>query len=69
MAGRTDQGIMLTTGTFTAAAREEASRDGVATIELVDGEQLLNMLERLELGLRPVRTFEVDHAFFKEFQV
>ena len=29
MAGRADKGIIVTTGTFTAEARREASRDGV----------------------------------------
>lgn len=68
MAGRADKGILLTTGTFTAEARREASRDGVPPIELIDGEKLVDMLERLELGLRPVKTYEVDHGFFKEFE-
>ena len=67
MAGRADKGIILTTGAFTAEARREASRDGVPPIELIDGEKLIAMLEQLELGLRPVKTYEVDHAFFKEF--
>ena len=67
MAGRADKGIIITTGTFTAEARREATRDGVPAIELIDGEKLLDMLESLELGLRPVTTFEVNHAFFAEF--
>lgn len=68
MAGRADKGIILTTGTFTAEARREASRDGVPPIELIDGEKLVDMLEKLELGLRPVKTYEVDQAFFREFE-
>ena len=68
MAGRADKGIILTTGTFTAEARRESSRDGVPPIELIDGEKLVDMLEQLELGLRPVKTYEVDHVFFKEFE-
>jgi restriction system protein len=68
MAGRADKGIIVTTGTFTAEARREATRDGVPPIELIDGEKLLDMLERLEPGLRPVTTYEVDHGFFAEFQ-
>jgi restriction system protein len=67
MAGRADKGIILTTGAFTAEARREASRDGVPPIELIDGEKLIDMLEQLELGLRPVKTYEIDYAFFKEF--
>ena len=67
MAGRADKGIIITTGTFTAEAKREATRDGVPPIELIDGDKLLDMLESLELGLRPVTTFEVDHSFFAEF--
>jgi restriction system protein len=67
MAGRADKGIIITTGTFTAEARREASRDGVPPIELIDGEKLVAMLEDLELGLKPVKAYEVDEAFFKEF--
>ncbi len=68
MAGRADKGIIITTGSFTAEARREASRDGVPPIELIDGEKLIDMLEALELGLEPVKTFEIDHAFFSEFR-
>ena len=68
MAGRADKGIIITTGSFTADAKREASRDGVPPIELIDGEKLLDMLENLELGLRIVTTYEVNHAFFSEFQ-
>jgi restriction system protein len=68
MSGRTDKGIIITTGTFTAEARREASRDGVPPIELIDGEKLVDMLEHLELGLKPVRTFAVDTPFFDEFK-
>ncbi len=37
-------------------------------IELIDGEKLIDMLEQLELGLKPVKTYEIDKAFFSEFQ-
>jgi len=67
MAGRADKGIILTTGTFTAEARREAIRDGVPPIELVDGEKLLDMFEKLELGLRPKMSYEVDRVFFDDF--
>ena len=68
MAGRADKGIVITTGSFSAEARREASRDGVPPIELIDGEKLIDMLENLELGLRPVTTYELDHVFFSEFR-
>ena len=68
MAGRADKGIIITTGTFTAEARREASRDGVPPIELIDGEKLVDMLENLELGLKPIKAYEVDEVFFNQFK-
>jgi restriction system protein len=68
MAGRADKGIILTTGSFTVEARREGSRDGVPPIELIDGVKLVDMLEGMELGLLPVKSFVVDGAFFNKFQ-
>ena len=68
MSGRADKGIIITTGTFTAEAKREATRDGAPPIELIDGEKLIDMLEKLELGLKAVTTFEVEHVFFNEFK-
>ena len=68
MAGRADKGIILTTGTFTSEARREAVRDGVPPIELVDGEKLIDMFERLELGLKPRTAYELDESFFEDFK-
>ena len=68
MQGRADKGIILTTGTFTTEAKREATRDGVPPIEMVDADKLIEMFERAELGLRPIRTFEIDERFFDEFK-
>jgi len=43
-------------------------RDGVPPIELVDGERLVQMCETLELGLKPIRSYEIDEEFFSEFE-
>jgi restriction system protein len=68
MTGRADKGIIITTGSFTSDARKEAVRDGAPPIELVDGEKLTTMLEKLELGLKPRQTFELDASFFDEYE-
>jgi restriction system protein len=68
MMGRADKGIIITTGTFTLEAKKEARRDGVPPIELVDGDVLVAMFERLELGLIPKRTYDVDEKFFVEYR-
>jgi restriction system protein len=67
MQGRADKGIILTTGTFTKAATDEASRDGALPIELIDAERLIDLMEKFEFGLEPVNTFQVNQAFFKSF--
>jgi len=67
MQGRADKGLILTTGSFTTEAKREASRDGAPPIELVDGDELVELFAKLELGLRPVTTYEVDEAFFAEY--
>src|SRR3989338_1557141 len=68
MAGRADKGIIITTGRFTQDAKNEAVRDGVPPIELVDGEKLVSMFEKLEFGLTPRVVFDINHEFFKEFE-
>ncbi len=68
MLGRTDRGLVITTGTFTRDARHEATRDGAPPIDLVDGDQLLEKLKDLRLGVRVqlVEDISVDAAWFQE---
>lgn len=68
MMGRADKGLILTTGSFTADAKAEAARDGVPPIELVDGDEIVALLEQLELGLIPRTTFDLDPQFFDDFR-
>jgi restriction system protein len=68
MQGRADKGIIMTTGGFTNEARREATRDGVPLIELVDQNKMIDMFVELELGVKPVKTFEVDETFFNDFR-
>jgi len=68
MQGRADKGLILTTGSFSAEARREATRDGAPPIELVDGEKLVSLFASLELGLRPITTYDLDDGFFEEYR-
>ncbi|WP_426046174.1 restriction endonuclease [Brevundimonas sp. TWP3-1-2b1] len=69
MVGRTDKGLIITTGTFTADARREATRDGAPAIDLVDGDALCDLLKDRSLGVsvRMVEEVTVDESAFKEF--
>ncbi|GAG54111.1 unnamed protein product [marine sediment metagenome] len=51
MVGRADKGLLVTTGTFTKEAIQEATRDGAPAIDLIDGDQLLGMLKEFGLGV------------------
>ncbi len=68
MVGRADKGLLITTGNFTKAAKEEATRDGAPAIDLIDGELLANKLRELNLGIHTkivqVEHLEIDHDWF-----
>jgi restriction system protein len=51
MVGRTDKGLFITTGYFTRDAIKEATRDGAPTIDLIDGEKLIEKFKELNLGV------------------
>ncbi len=68
MQGRADKGIILSTGRFSKEAKNEAIRDGVPPIELVDGDKLVDMFEKFQIGLKPKTVFDIDTAFFDEFK-
>jgi restriction system protein len=52
MQGRTDKGLIITTGDFTQEARKEAKRDGAPAIELINGEAFCDLLKNLKLGVK-----------------
>jgi restriction system protein len=62
MVGRTDKGLFITTGTFTADAKREATRDGAPPIDLIDGDSLCDLLKSLKLGVATRMVEEVAIA-------
>ena len=61
MVGRADKGLLITTGNFTKDAVREATRDGAPAIDLVDGDQLVEKLRELALGVQTKR-IEVEQV-------
>ena len=59
-----EKGVLITTGSFTRAALEEASSEGKRLIDLMDGEELINKLAEYGIGLNEVKSYEVDMDFF-----
>jgi restriction endonuclease Mrr len=61
-----DGGIFITTGTFTAEATKEATREGVPLIDLIGGDLLCDQLKRYGLGVQSeqVERVTVNGSFF-----
>ncbi|MCY4617669.1 MAG: restriction endonuclease [Chloroflexi bacterium] len=70
--GRSDRGIVITTGTFTREAREEAARPGANPVDLIDGAALCQLLKEHSLGVRTtqrlVEDVTVDEDYFRQFK-
>lgn len=70
MDGRADKGLLLTTGTFTRDARGEAQRAGATPIDLIDGEELVDRLKQLKMGVeiktRVIEEVVVNRKWFDD---
>lgn len=68
MTGRGEKGLVITTGTFSPAAKAEATRDGAPPIDLIDGDELCELLKDYGLGVsveeRVVEEVEIEKEFF-----
>ncbi len=66
MVSRAVKDLIITTGNFTRDASAEATRDGAPLIDLIDGEQLVDKLKDLKLGVatRLVEVMEVNAEWF-----
>ena len=69
MIGCAEKGIIITTSGFSNAAVQEANREGAPQVELVDGEKLVKMFERVELGVKKRIVYDVDPTYFEKFKV
>lgn len=67
MQGRADKELFITTGTFSTKAKREATRDGTPALDLIDGNELIDKLKSLGLGvneqcLQPVVVESLAHV-------
>lgn len=69
MQGRYSKGLIMTTATFTRDARMEAIRDGAPNIDLIDGEELVEIMKDLRLGVtvEQAENVTVENDWFAEF--
>ncbi len=64
MQGRADKGLFITTGKFSRPAVSEANRAGVTPIDLIDGDELVERLKDLQLGVYPINDYRIDEDWF-----
>ena len=64
--GRADKGLFITTGHYTPAASDEATRDGAIAIDLIDGDRLCELLKENGLGVATemVERVRIDGSWF-----
>ena len=60
-----DRGLFITTGTFTKAAYDLERKN--TKLELIDGDKLVEMFEKAEIGVKPRTVFDPDIAFFTQY--
>lgn len=61
-----EKGVLITTGAFSKAARDEASNPGKQQIDLIDGEEFINKIAEFGIGVREVKAYEIDEEFFEK---
>lgn len=61
-----EKGVLITTGSFSKAAKLEATDPGKQQIDLIDGEGLLDKITEYAIGVREVKSYEIDEEFFQK---
>lgn len=61
-----EKGLMITTGSFAKAALEIDKANN--KLELIDGDKLVEMFEKVELGIVAKTVYEPDLTFFEKYR-
>lgn len=61
-----EKGVLITTGTFSKAAKSEAADPGKRLIDLMDGEDLIDKIVECRIGVHEVTHYEIDEEFFQK---
>lgn len=61
-----EKGLIITTGNFAKAALEIEKSN--VKLELIDGDKLVEMFEKVELGVTPKTVYEPNMTFFEKYR-
>jgi len=59
-----EKGVLITTGAFSKAARDEAAAPGKKQIDLMDGNDFMDKLAEYSIGLTPRTEYDIDEEYF-----
>lgn len=65
MSFNADYGIFITTSFFTKQAQVKAVQ-GANTVTLIDGQRLVELIEKYQLHITPVQTYEINDYYFQK---
>jgi restriction system protein len=60
-----EKALFLTTGTFPNSAKD--IEQSMTELELIDGDRLVEMFEKAELGVSPRTVYDPDLTFFEKY--
>lgn len=61
-----EKGLVITTGSFAKSAYEIEKAN--IKLELIDGDKLVEMFEKVELGVKPKVVYKPDLTFFEQYR-
>jgi restriction system protein len=61
-----EKGLLITTGSFAKAAIEIEKSN--IKLELIDGDKLVEMFEKVQLGVTSKTIYEPDLTFFEQYR-
>ncbi|MCX6273357.1 MAG: restriction endonuclease [Bacteroidetes bacterium] len=61
-----EKGLIITTGSFAKAALDIEKNN--IKLELIDGDKLVEMFEKVELGVTPKTIYEPNMTFFEQYR-
>lgn len=61
-----EKGVLITTGSFSKAAKLEAVDPGKQQIDLMDGEELIDKIAEYGIGVKEVKSYEINEDFFQK---
>lgn len=61
-----ERGLLITTSDFSKGAYQEAEADGKTNIALMNGEKLVELLLKYEIGVKSQKVYTIDESMFSD---